>query len=609
MMRNDIQTLRAIAVLAVAVCHMNPAWLPGGYLGVDMFFVISGFVITKMLFESQLESSQLLNFWIRRIFRIIPAYAFMLAITGPIAALLLLPEDFSQFSKSWVKSLNFVSNQYYAEYGDYFSPKMAEQPLLHTWSLSVEMQFYLIYPLFLILALRANFPSVFILITIFSYLIAQSNWINSESQSILYYSLLIRAPEFLMGCTLSVYTIKFNYKLPAKFKTPLAFLGFVMLISSFILIDEKIFSPILSTIICTGTFLIILSDLQNEKKLAFILNSKIFVYLGGLSYSIYLYHWPILAQIRYSYGEIQWTIWSIILFIAVTFFVSWLSWKFIENYFKYINSASIFKNSSKLLFVVIVAISPVSYAKNLNSIIPAQAIEYTRYADDKTICHGKKIDSCLRGNSLRPKILLIGDSHAAQLNIAADVAGENLGIGIELISGSSCIPLEGFNINKLPDWARKSCQDQIDLVSRKLPEYKIIILAGMWSYQLQDELMPNLLHSFFIKSTLNNQQVIVLGQIPKLKRDPVRLLRLKYLGIELPATLDSDWIDANQKLEILTKTQNIKFYHVENFAMFNYPPYFKGEFIYRDNHHLNEVGSRKYGQYFANLINDFSSSN
>jgi len=412
-----------------------------------------------------------------------------------------------------------------------------------------------------------------------------------------------------MGCTLSVYTIKFNYKLHAKFKTSLAFLGFVMVISSFILIDEKIFSPILSMFICAGTFLIILSDLQGEKKSAFILNSKIFVYLGGLSFSIYLYHWPILALIHYSYGEIQWTIWSIILYIAVTFFMSWLSWKFIENYFKYINSASILKNSSKLLFVVFVAISPVSYAKNLNSIIPAQAIEYTRYADDKTICHGKKLDSCLRGNSLRPKILLIGDSHAAQLNIAADIAGENLGIGIDVISGGSCIPLEGFNIKKLPDWAKKPCQDQIVTVSRKLPEYKKIILAGMWSYQLQDELMPNLLHSFFINSALNNQQVIVLGQIPKLKINPVRLLRLKYLGIEIPATLESDWIDANQKLDILTKAHNIKFYHVENFTLFNSPPYFNGQIIYHDNHHLNEVGSKIYGQFLAGLINDFSSSN
>jgi hypothetical protein len=215
----------------------------------------------------------------------------------------------------------------------------------------------------------------------------------------------------------------------------------------------------------------------------------------------------------------------------------------------------------------------------------------------------------LRGNSLRPKILLIGDSHAAQLNIAADIAGENLGIGIDVISGGSCIPLEGFNIKKLPDWAKKPCQDQIVTVSRKLPEYKKIILAGMWSYQLQDELMPNLLHSFFINSALNNQQVIVLGQIPKLKINPVRLLRLKYLGIEIPATLESDWIDANQKLDILTKAHNIKFYHVENFTLFNSPPYFNGQIIYHDNHHLNEVGSKIYGQFLAGLINDFSSSN
>ena len=146
--RNDIQALRAFAVLAVVICHMNPAWLPGGFLGVDIFFVISGFVITKLLLGKDKKIS-ITNFWLQRLFRILPAYFVMLIVVVTLAAIIFLPENFSQFVKSWQKSLLFISNKYFAGYGDYFSPALAEQPLLHTWSLAVEMQFYLLYPNFI----------------------------------------------------------------------------------------------------------------------------------------------------------------------------------------------------------------------------------------------------------------------------------------------------------------------------------------------------------------------------------------------------------------------------------------------------------------------------
>ena len=140
-----------MAVLGVVICHMNPAWLPGGYLGVDVFFVVSGFVITHWLQEKQ-QGMNLTNFWVQRILRIVPAYLVMLTVVATLTALIFLPENFQQFGKSWLKSLLFISNQYFASYGDYFSPSLQEQPLLHTWSLAIEMQFYLLYPvLFLLL--------------------------------------------------------------------------------------------------------------------------------------------------------------------------------------------------------------------------------------------------------------------------------------------------------------------------------------------------------------------------------------------------------------------------------------------------------------------------
>jgi hypothetical protein len=194
--------------------------------------------------------------------------------------------------------------------------------------------------------------------------------------------------------------------------------------------------------------------------------------------------------------------------------------------------------------------------------------------------------------------------------LAADVAAENLGIGIDVISGSSCIPLEGFNINKLPEYARKPCQDQINFVSYKLLEYDTVILAGMWSYQLQDDLTSRLLESFFENARLKNYRVIVLAQIPKLKRNPARLLRLKHWGLEIPTVLDSDWINGNNKLKLLIKNHPAtKFYSPADLKLFDNPPYYNNKIIYHDDHHLNEIGAKIYGQFLVNLINDIYSSN
>jgi peptidoglycan/LPS O-acetylase OafA/YrhL len=196
--RSDIQALRAIAVLAVIVCHMNPEWLPGGYLGVDIFFVISGFVITELISRQGVDF-KFSSFWISRFFRIFPAYAFMLTFVALGAAIIFLTDNFSQFGESWARSVFFFSNQYFANYGDYFSPALAEQPLLHTWSLSVEMQFYLIYPVLLLFLLWLRKLWLFGVLVFTGFLLAHLYWIYSENTASLYYSLFIRVPEFILG--------------------------------------------------------------------------------------------------------------------------------------------------------------------------------------------------------------------------------------------------------------------------------------------------------------------------------------------------------------------------------------------------------------------------
>lgn len=598
--RNDIQALRALAVLAVVVCHMNPSWLPGGYLGVDIFFVISGFVITQLLVRA--KDVHLGKFWMQRIFRIFPAYAVMLAVVAPLAAVVFLPENFSQFSSSWIKSLLFVSNQYFSSYGDYFSPLLTEQPLLHTWSLAVEMQFYLFYPFLILFLLRYRALWLLLVVTALGFGYAQWVWMQASTHAPLYYALLIRAPEFLFGCALSAYVNRLNTAYFKRFGLVFALLGFSILILSLIFIDERLFSPLSALAVCTGAVFVIAGRVEQGAISAFC-NHRLILLIGVLSYSIYLWHWPVLAFARYIYGDIKWTFLLVLSYVGFVFVLACCSWWFIERNFKIKgikNRGGIF---AKSILITFAAVSPVVYANRINALVPPLPTEYTRYADDKSICHGKILNNCVQGNLSNIKYLIIGDSHAAQLNIAAHVAGNALGVGIEVISGSSCVPLNGFNVQKLPEWAQKACQVQIEAVTQKLASAKNIILAGMWSYQLDDASFSDVLDKFFDSAETKGQNVWVLAQIPKLTKSPARLMRLRYWGGNANSEIGNDWLAANQKmLLIIDKHPSVNLYDPSRSKLLSTPPFYEDDLVYRDDHHLNEIGSRHYGQLLITLL-------
>ena len=154
--RPDIQGLRAIAVLLVMLFHFDPAWLPGGFVGVDVFLVLSGYLIVSILLNRKNQpgyrlTSTLQDFYLSRLKRIAPAYFAMLVTVSLLAAVLFLPADLATYKEGLKQAAWFNSNHYFAGFGDYFAPANHEQPLLHTWSLAVEIQFYLLAPLLVLL--------------------------------------------------------------------------------------------------------------------------------------------------------------------------------------------------------------------------------------------------------------------------------------------------------------------------------------------------------------------------------------------------------------------------------------------------------------------------
>jgi hypothetical protein len=189
------------------------------------------------------------------------------------------------------------------------------------------------------------------------------------------------------------------------------------------------------------------------------------------------------------------------------------------------------------------------------------------------------------------------------LNISAGFAGEKLVIGIEILTASSCVPLNGFNVDKLPQPSRQPCRDQMAYVAPKIDQSKIILLAAMWSYQFEDPYFEGALRQFLAQADGNQRKVIVLGQIPKLTVNPQRASRLSKLGFDLAVHQDTDWQLANKRLQkILNDYTAVKYYDPSGSNIFATPPFYKSYMIYHDSHHINELGSKFYGNLFEEVL-------
>ena len=232
-------------------------------------------------------------------------------------------------------------------------------------------------------------------------------------------------------------------------------------------------------------------------------------------------------------------------------------------------------------------------------VVAPEPIQLTRYAAPESICHGVQVGECKRGSvNAVPRVLVIGDSHAAQLNYFFDVVGNESGVAYRVLTGSSCVPIPAFDLERLPRWARKPCQAQIDTVAQSMLNFDKIIVAGMWQYQMQSPAFAQAMRAFLVDTSYAGKQVVLLAQIPMFESNVQRVRRFRELGLSAPL-VSSSWQGANQQLRALAEgIPNVRFMDFSSSAFFADAPYQDGELIYQDSHHLNEVGARRYG-YFA----------
>ncbi len=595
--RPDIQGLRAIAVLAVMLFHFNPVWLPGGFVGVDVFLVISGYLITSILLDKKAQpdyrlGSTLRYFYFSRMKRIGPAYFVMLVLVSLLAAVLFLPQDLATYKKGLNQAAWFNSNHYFAGFGDYFAPANHEQPLLHTWSLAVEIQFYLLAPFLVLLLPTRALKWLLAILLIGLSALAEYRLRVLGIQQATYYSLYARLPAFFAGA-LVVLVMRSGAGWGNK---PLfSNLGLALVLAS--AAAQPMLGPfpgLAALLPVLGAVLVLQRPAQGMA--GQLLSSKPMVWLGQLSYSLYLWHWPVLALLRYYTGTQVLDIPFGFLFISLTLLLATLSYYWVETPLRAHHTRLKQMLAYGLLVSAILATSP-SMAK-INQVLspPPLPVEYLRYADPATICHGQIVGDCLKGDlSSTKEVLVLGDSHAAMLNLFFDQLGKELGFKARIITASSCVTIPAFDYQRIAEWAQGACLKQIEQSEKYLRGAKTVFLAASWNWQLASNDFQHALEAFLTVQSLAGAQVFILEQEPLLSKNPLRALRFSALGLAPKIGIDPAYQQANALLQRLAaRHPGVTSLDFETTGVFANVPFADGIPIYLDEHHLNEPGAKHY---------------
>ncbi|WP_368570519.1 acyltransferase family protein [Acinetobacter baumannii] len=588
--RPELDGIRAISILLVLLFHVDKNLIPGGFIGVDIFFVLSGFLISKIIIIGiQNHTFSYNDFYKRRIKRILPPFYFMILLTIISSLFIFLPADINQLLKSAVSTLIFSSNYFFSGGLDYFSSNADEQPLLHTWSLAVEEQFYFLFPLliYFLIKIKNRKNLYLLLLCVFSFIFAEVLSNINSTKSFSYFSLPTRMGELLIGTLCASTTIKIKQSL-------FQYLGLgLILVSSFIINNNTIFPGISAFIPCFGVGLLILSD--NKKTFLFkILSNNFITYIGRLSFSLYLFHWPVLAFSRYIIGEYTLINKNIIYFIIpIIILISIFSYHFIENKIRYskLNFKKAFFYIYLIPSVIVLLITFLHWSGKIN--ITEYDKDITTYDNNLNICHNKVSDSCFLGEGSK-KVALFGDSHAAQLSYF--LIHEESDYSFYLNSASSCPIFDTIDINHITSNSiRKKCIDLRNNVNEKLDNFDTIFISQKWDQYLLNK--NNIINIEKWLETHKDKKIIFILQPPEYKLDVLRSYKF-----DLENKKSNDFILANNLLIDLAKKYDNVYYlplyrsleDIEN-GIYNGIP------LYRDNHHINLLGSKYLLQHIKNI--------
>ncbi|MDB9784248.1 acyltransferase [Pelagibacteraceae bacterium] len=512
----EIDGLRALAVLPVIFFHAGIELFKGGYVGVDIFFVISGYLITTIILsEISKGKFNLKNFYLRRARRILPILYFICLLTIPFSIMIMDQENIKFFSKELISVILFCSNFFFWKNTGYFGADSDLQPLLHTWSLGVEEQFYIFFPIFVIIIWNLKKKYLvhsIIFILLLSILLSQFGG-NLKYQNLTFtppffllpfdffwqaglanfYLPFGRVWELMAGSLLAIYLSK-NKIVDKKSNNIFSFLGFIAIVFSILYYSENIQYPSIFTLLpVVGTLLIIIFSTK-KTVLNKILSYRPLVFIGLISYSLYLWHQPLLSFFRIYYN-LSLNSLNIFLIILLSFGLSFLSWKYIETPFR--NKQVI--TNKKLLFYLFTSSSLViifsclilfEKIKPNQKILPKEILssinlEKNEKCFDSNYAHIKKTNWYCKIGSPAKKIsfVMFGDSHALALKPSFDKAAADLNKQGAFVGYSGCPPLLGV-YSLRPDQQLKDCKKLNEKIFKYISSNKIkkIFLVARWSY-------------------------------------------------------------------------------------------------------------------------------
>ena len=653
--RADIDGLRAIAVLLVIFNHIGLSFFSGGYIGVDVFFVISGYLITIILtHDIQSKRFSIARFYKKRVVRLAPAYFTVLSVVSIVAWQVMLPGELTEYFDSVMYATLLMANIYMRnEVGDYFSQDAEGIPLLHLWSLGVEEQFYIFWPLLLLLfAGKVQRKYMWAVVTAFIVallLYAQHKLAQNAAKA--YYSMPVRASELLIGALIGFLP---QLKLPKKLLQSLIWGSLVILFATAVYFDKQTpFPGAMALIPCLATALIIYLG-QSSPSSNILLSNPFSTWMGRISYPLYLWHWPIIVlfgiYMRPLNAENQ------VVIVLLSILLAFLTYQLIEKPSKRFVMAANYKVI--VIGFLMPALSFIAIAKtvNLNEGFPDRFPQSVYSKQEAMLSYAHVIrnkcmdiedpkalpdqEDCVLG---KPKadidFLLIGDSHANGYSAMLDVWAKDANLRGYDITQSSTFYLPGVqrseaNFNRWTKLDKFAFRNEAITAHLAKTHYPTIILAGSYVPYFGDEVKledgkhhsnAEIFKTGFMKALeiayQSSDQVILLNDVPRLDRDGVPAdcnLRNEILNTQAPCTVSRKnyeaqllqfnriVAEAKQKypdLKIIDPTRVICNQQACK-IMINDVPLYRN----KDSNHINDQGSRQLGieylKQFGNPLKD-----
>ncbi|CVH45974.1 acyltransferase family protein [Serratia marcescens] len=509
--RSDIDGLRALAVIIVILFHAGIGDFNSGFIGVDIFFVISGYLICNIMLSGSKEPSfSLANFYSRRLWRLQPSLLMMMVFSSVIATIFYLPDDYNTFLHSARNTLYFMSNSYFSGATTaYASPDAKSLLLLHTWSLSIEWQWYLAFPVVFYFLYRVLTPRKLAIVNhvVTLILLVTTLYLSLHSDPKNYYRFIARAFELQLGSCIAFYHIPRINRLLA---TSMGIGSLIVLVMLSLTPDILSGYPNIYTVlvvILTGLLIISGTDAKNIS--ARILSSRAVVYIGKRSYSLYLWHWPILAVISYAGLSDDKTVISFGL--LATLAAALLSYRYIESPLRkckmsLVKSVMILLLAPLSLFASLYSVSgkfndfPGRFGQqyqNENRLINQYAKEAGHRSDCLTdgVDSDNKDDLCTFGK--RPsqkKAFFIGDSNSNHYWLFLDVLAKNADMAITAQSTASCLTLPGiyqFDWWHFHNDVYNVCHDNTAIYYNKIKmgHYDYVIVGELWPMYNSDKII------------------------------------------------------------------------------------------------------------------------